>query len=126
MRYLEANRAMTFLALAILAGCGGEAGEAPRMPIGEPAERRAWPAGVALRVDSGNVAFRAGEYEAARRHYLEATRVGPDVPAAWFGVYMAESALGNVAAAESALGRAGDMTAAARAHHVFPADPGGP
>lgn len=115
------------LALAVsAAACDGTAGDAPRIPIGEPAERLGWPAGVAVQVDSGNAAFRAGEYARARRHYTAATRADPHVPAAWFGLYMAESALGNRAAAESALARAGDIAPAARIHHALPpVDSGG-
>lgn len=117
-------RASALALLTVTAACGGGEGDAPRVPIGEPAERRAWSEGVAARVDSGNASFRQGEYEAARRHYAEAAEVDPEVAAAWFGLYMAESALGNEAAAESALVRAGEMASAARAHHLLPADSG--
>lgn len=123
-RGLRAAGCAALLAVTAVASCG-DSEEPPRFPIGEPAERQAWPEGVAAAVDSGNAAFRAGDYGAARRHYAEATRAGPEVPAAWFGLYMAEGALGNAAAAESALARAGDMASAARAHHLPPADTGG-
>lgn len=121
---VRAAACAALLALTAVPACGDREAP-PRFPIGEPAERQAWPEGVAAAVDSGNAAFRAGDYGAARRHYAEATRAGPGVAAAWFGLYMAESALGNAAAAESALARAGDMASAARAHHLPSADSGG-
>lgn len=68
--------------------------------------RERWPTGVAERVDSGNAAYRGGDYVEALRHFEEATRLGPEIPAAWFGVYMTQHAQGNLAAADSALRRA--------------------
>lgn len=68
--------------------------------------RENWPAGVAARIDSANAAYRAGDYAEARRLFRDATEQSDRVPTAWFGVYMAEHALGNVAAADSALKRA--------------------
>ena len=68
--------------------------------------RANWPAGVAAQVDSGNAAYRAGVYAEALRHFEQATRLGPDIPAAWFGVYMVRHAQGDLAAADSALRRA--------------------
>ncbi len=61
------------------------------------------PPEVAAQLDSGNVAFRAKEYEAARTHYREAARLAPHVTAAWYGVYMVEKTLGNEAAADTAM-----------------------
>lgn len=101
---------VTGLTAAFLAlGCAGE--EAA------PQARAGWPAEAAAAVDSGNAAYRAGDYEAARRHFRAAARVAPGVGTAWFGVYMAERALGNDAAADSALRRVGDLGEAARIHH---------
>lgn len=117
VRGLVAAALLAFPTLAACACGGGESPDDARVPLGEPAERLAWPAGVAARVDSGNAAIRSGQPERARRHYVEATRLGPDVGAAWFGLYMAERALGNEAAADSALARAGAMAPAARVHH---------
>ncbi|HUG40768.1 MAG TPA: hypothetical protein VMM12_09790 [Longimicrobiales bacterium] len=61
---------------------------------------------VAAALDSGNAAYRAKRYAEARDHYAEATRLGDDVAAGWFGLYMAELALGNPEAAEAAVERA--------------------
>ncbi len=65
--------------------------------------RAAWPPEVVAHVDSGNAAFRDKGLEEALRHYTTATEGMPDNAAAWFGVNMAQLALGNRAAADSAL-----------------------
>ena len=67
------------------------------------------PPAVQARLDSGNTAYRAGEYQEALRHYRVATGDSAGGEAAWFGVYMAQQALGNEAAADSALRRAGEL-----------------
>ena len=64
------------------------------------------PAAVRMHVDSGNALYRAKDYRRASEHYRAATAIDDDQVAAWFGVYMAERALGNVAAADAALKRA--------------------
>ena len=57
-------------------------------------------------LDSGGSAFRARDYPAALVRYQRAAELEPNAPAAWFGIYMAQSALGNQPAAHSALTRA--------------------
>lgn len=71
--------------------------------------REEWPAGVAAQVDSGNAAYRAGSLDVASNHFRRAVELGPSIAAAWFGLYMAEHARGNLAAADSALDRARDL-----------------
>lgn len=61
---------------------------------------------VTAHLDSGSVAFRQNDFEAALVHYERATDLAPDFGAAWFGVYMVERARGNTEAAEAALIRA--------------------
>jgi hypothetical protein len=53
-------------------------------------------------IDSGNVAYRRGDVEAASQFFRQAARAEPENVAGWYGVYMAESKLGNKAAADSA------------------------
>jgi hypothetical protein len=53
-------------------------------------------------LDSGNVAFRRGDIEAASKFFRQAAQADPKNVAGWYGVYMAESKLGNKAAADSA------------------------
>lgn len=57
-------------------------------------------------LDSGNVAFRAGEFAQALAHYTRVTELAPDDATGWFGLYMAHDAMGNKAAADSAIARA--------------------
>lgn len=60
-------------------------------------------------LDSGNVAFRADAYDQALVHFTRVTELAPDDPTGWFGVYMVHDALGNQAAADSAIARARSM-----------------
>jgi hypothetical protein len=53
-------------------------------------------------LDSGNVAFRRGDIKAASAFFRQAAQSDPKNVAGWYGVYMAESKLGNKAAADSA------------------------
>jgi tetratricopeptide (TPR) repeat protein len=57
-------------------------------------------------LDSGNEAYREGRYLEAREHYQQAVQRDPEAAAGWFGLYMAELALGNAEAAEAAIRRA--------------------
>lgn len=102
---------------------GSESGE--RGPGGGMQRTRAELAPeVILHLDSGNAAYRAGDYESARRHYRAVVREDSTAAAGWFGVYMAERALGNEPAADSALERAGSLSDAPDMHPA-PADTGG-
>lgn len=68
------------------------AGQQPRMELG-----------AAAQLDSGNVAYRARDYRAALAHYRKATERTPGLAAGWFGIYMAQNALGDKAGADSAM-----------------------
>jgi Flp pilus assembly protein TadD len=57
-------------------------------------------------IDSGNVAFRAQDYEAAARRYASATAVKSDDPAAYYGLGMALSRLGRDDEAREAYAKA--------------------
>lgn len=102
----------TLLLAAWTPGCGGGEEEPPqRRPLGseQPVERPGLRLEAAVHVDSGNAAYRAGDYEEARRQFRAAVAEQPESQAAWFGVYMAERALGNRDSARAALERAGDL-----------------
>ncbi len=58
---------------------------------------------LVAQLDSGSAAFREGDHEAALKHYQAATEIDDGVAAAWFGVYMAEHALGNEEEAQKAM-----------------------
>lgn len=94
----------------------GREGGAARSP-----DRRDLPPSVTVHLDSGNAAYRADDYRRARRHFRAAVEADTTAAAGWFGVYMAERALGNDRAADSALRRAGALGGAPDAHHA----PGG-
>ena len=142
---MEHHARLTMVGALLLAtaACGGENGqEGDRRPLGQqpPAgmqgelpeghpqvpgmggaaargtTERDLPSSVTVHLDSGNVAYRAGEYEEARRHFQAAVAADTSAAAGWFGVYMAERALGNDAAADSALRRAGGLGEASDMH----------
>lgn len=80
------------------------------------------PAEVVEALDSGNAAYRERRFEDALEHYRTATDAAPDEPAGWFGIYMAQSALGDSAAADSALARTRDIAPGATILHGSPED----
>lgn len=62
--------------------------------------------GVRDALDRGNAAYRDRDYEQALEHYHAAVRMHEGLAAGWFGIYMAELALGNADAAEAAMAQA--------------------
>ena len=72
---------------------------------------------VVAALDSGNAAYRNGAYEAALAQYRRAVRHDDDAAAGWFGIYMAELALGNQVAADSAMARAQELAPGATLIH---------
>lgn len=75
-------------------------------------------------IDSGNAAYRRGEFDAAVESFRAATESAPDDPTAWFGLYMAHQSLGNPAAADSAIATARSLAPGASLIRM-PADSGG-
>lgn len=75
-------------------------------PTGGAQARDNMPPEAVVQLDSGSVAFRLDDYDAALTHYTRVTELAPDFGAGWFGVYMAHRELGNVDAAAAALQRA--------------------
>lgn len=74
------------------------------------AVRAGWPDTVAELFDSATAAYSAQKYERAAALYREGARRGPDITAMWFGIYIAEHARGNIAAADSAMAHAQELT----------------
>lgn len=68
--------------------------------------RAGWPDGLSALIDSANAAYSERDYERASQLYREGAQIAPTVTATWFGIYMAEQARGNIAAADSAMARA--------------------
>ena len=98
--------ALLVLPLALLA-CGGDDQRTADLDPEEAREK--WetldPA-VRIQIERGNRAFRESRYDSALVHYTNATRLDEGAAAGWFGVYMAQLALGNPEAAADALARA--------------------
>jgi tetratricopeptide (TPR) repeat protein len=108
---MSAHRALiAVLCLAATVSCRPEDQRTDTINVDEALQKRADLAPeVVAHLDSGSAAFRADDYQGARDHFVAATEIDSDAAAAWFGVYMAEKALGNEAAAEEALQRAQDV-----------------
>ena len=110
---------------AALGACGPAGGDQETGSISREEvleARRELSPEVAAALDSANVLYRAKDYSAARDQYAAATRAGEDVAAAWFGLYMAELALGNDEAAEAAMDRAQSLAPGASLIHQTPTD----
>lgn len=99
-----ARRMGVLFAIAALAACqpADQTTESIDPQAGTTA-RASYPPAVLAQIDSGNAAYTAGRLEDALRHYTAASQAAPEIPSTWFGIYMAQHALGNLAAADSAL-----------------------
>jgi tetratricopeptide (TPR) repeat protein len=132
---------MIAVALVATAGCGEEPGE--RVELGEqpqaageqqrPNGRASWPAELAAAVDSGNAAYADERYQESAEIFGRLTGEYPDIGVVYFGLYMAENALGNEEAAQAALAEAearspglGRMHEAATDSTAHPPMPGMP
>jgi tetratricopeptide (TPR) repeat protein len=80
-------------------------------PIEGMLAREDMPPEVVAQLDSGSLQFRADSFEAALSHYQRVTEMVPEAAAGWFGVYMAQQALGNSDAAAEALQKTQDSAA---------------
>lgn len=115
------GRAVRALAAVwLFASCNGAEPEAARTGRVELAPEPT--PGVTSALDSGNAAYRSRDYVGALRHYRAAAELGPDVAATWFGVYMAQLALGDTAAADSAMRRARALAPGLAESHPEPRD----
>jgi len=106
---MNALRLASAALLALLLGAGCAPGAAPRDPRAGADERS-----QAL-IDSGNVAYRAGDFEDAARRYASAAVAKPDDPAAYYGLGMALAKLGRDDEARQAYARARSLAGAAAA-----------
>lgn len=126
-RRIRRTLVLPVLVLAVLvlpaAGCGGEqpgddagrTGDTTRQRVGQA--RADLPPVLAARLDSGNSAYREGDYRRALELYRSATEEDAEVAAPWFGVYMAYSALGEEDSARAALERAGGLSESGGGFH---------
>ena len=74
------------------------------------------------KLDSGNAAYRADDFQAALAHYTRVTELEPEQSSGWFGVYMAQKALGHEVAADSAFEKAQGLAPGASLIHPTAAD----
>jgi hypothetical protein len=93
---------------AVGASCMAKDVEPPKQPLnaasataGSSGPPELTPAASA-QLDSGNVAYRAKQYEVALRHYRAAATAAPQHAAPWYGVYMVGEATSNRALIDSA------------------------
>lgn len=106
------------LALGLLTGCRPdhqETGSVDREALREA--REGLPDLALAHLDSGNTSYQDHDYEAALSHYRAVVEEAPDAAAGWFGIYMAQLALGNPAAADSAMTRARGLAPGATLIH---------
>jgi Flp pilus assembly protein TadD len=61
-------------------------------------------------IDSGNAAYRAGEYTVAAKRFASAVVVSPDDPAAFYGLGMALAKLGRDDEARAAYARSRELS----------------
>lgn len=78
---------------------------------------------VATALDDANAAYRDRDYETALRHYQSVVEMRDDLAAGWFGIYMAQLALGNAEAAEAAMEQARIRAPGASLMHPDPDAP---
>lgn len=114
-----------------LAACGGdeqaervELGAEPSSEEGRASARANWSPEFTARVDSANAAYAEGDYQTAQRIYADLTEERSDLGVVWFGLYMAENALGNDEAAAEALARAEEMNPGLGRMHEAATDSG--
>jgi len=103
------NTRLFALLLVGLAGSGCKPDDQKTESVSEEQMQKArekMPVAVRAHVDSGNSYYRAKDYEHALAQYRAATTIDDGQVAPWFGIYMTQLALGNAAAADSALKRA--------------------
>ena len=102
---VSARAGLSALLAIVLAGCSPP--DDQRTDTLDPATAGRDISGEArIQLDSGNASFRSGDYPQALVHFTRVTELAPDDATGWFGVYMAHDAMGNKAAADSAIAQA--------------------
>jgi hypothetical protein len=94
---------------AVGASCMAKDVEPPKQPLNAATATAGGGGGppeltpvASAQLDSGNVAYRAKQYEVALRHYRAAATAAPQHAAPWYGVYMVGEATSNRALIDSA------------------------
>lgn len=94
--------AAVLIAALMLGGCARE--RDPASGAGDPAVR------AQALIESGNQAFRAGNYGLSARRYAAAAVIKKDDPAAYYGMGMALSKLGRDEEARKAYAKARELS----------------
>ena len=102
LRRAAARAAWVTWLLAVLVGCARE--REPGAGIADPQAR------AQALIESGNQAFRAGNYGLAARRYAAAATYQKDDPAAYYGMGMALAKLGRDEEARRAYARARELS----------------
>ena len=113
---MQPLRPLFVAALAVLIGASACGRNTPRAQA--PAPAHDFTRSQAL-IDSGNVAFKAGDFENAARRYASAAVARPDDPAAYFGLGMALAKLGRDDDARIAYAKARALSGNAAADSGF-------
>ena len=95
--------------MVLLAACTPDDQQTGSIKAGEARTEREQSPALTTQLDSGNAAYRSRNYERALAHYRAAVQIDDEHAAGWFGIYMSQTKLGRVAAADSALQRAQDL-----------------
>jgi tetratricopeptide (TPR) repeat protein len=94
-----------------------------------PGAQQAGAAASQAHLDGGNARFAAGDHEGALARYRAAAESDSTNAAAWYGIHMAGTALGDSALADQALARVRQLAPDAGPldqHHPRPLPPGHP
>lgn len=100
------RRALLAVGVLLVTGCGDagtvDGGDSAGTGASGPDGRIVSESTMRAALDSGNVAYRAGRFDAALRHYRSAATAAPTAAAPRYGILMAARKLGDTALADSA------------------------
>lgn len=114
--------AVLALCVPVVGACTPDDQRTESLDVQGPSTRAQLPPEVVEALDAGSEAYRADDFEGALEHYTRAAELAPDEASGWFGVYMANEALGDTAAAEAALETARELAPGASIIHPTPED----
>jgi hypothetical protein len=105
------------LTASLLPACSGETG-GQRVPLGaEAAHVPALGPALQAELDAGNAAYRARQFEVALAHYSAVVRMDAELAAGWYGVALAQGALGDSVSRSLALAEVERLAPEIVVHH---------
>lgn len=114
--------AVLSLCVPVVGACTPEDQRTESLDVEGPSTRSQLPPEVVEALDAGSEAYRADDFQSALEHYTRAAELAPDEASGWFGIYMANEALGDTAAARTALEAARELAPGASIIHPTPED----